>query len=63
MQRYAEFGIFKFTRLSAEIYRDTGKLLVEEETMNCSGLLFHSNINVSLSLWMFISQLMGFLAP
>jgi hypothetical protein len=62
MQRYAELGVFEFTRLSAEIYRNTGKLPVEDETMNCGGLLFHSNINVSLSVRMFISQLMRFFA-
>jgi hypothetical protein len=62
MQRYAELGVFEFTRLSAEIYRNTGKLPVEEETMNCGGLLFHSNISVSLSLRMFISHLMRFFA-
>ena len=62
MQRYAELGIFEFTRLSAEIYRNTGKLPVEEETMNCGGLLFHSNMNISLSLSMFVFHLMRFFA-
>ncbi len=62
VQRFAELGVFEFTRVAAEKYRRTGSLPTDEETLDCGGLLFVANGKIKLTLRIFMANLVGFVA-
>lgn len=62
VQRYAELGVFEFTRVAAEKYRNTGGLPTDDETLDCGGLLFEANGKIKLTLRTFIASLFWFVA-
>jgi len=62
VQRYAELGVFEFTRVAAEKYRNTGGLPTDDETLDCGGLLFQGDGEIKLTLRTFVASLFRFVA-
>lgn len=62
VQRYAELGVFEFTRVAAEKYRNTGGLPTDDETLDCGGLLFQGDGEIKLTLRTFVASLFSFVA-
>lgn len=62
VQRYSELGVFEFSRVAAQKYRNTGGLPTDDETLDCGGLLFQGDGAIKLTLRTFVASLFGFVA-